>query len=114
MDYYHFNGNQTVWSNFNYTSFNLLDYYKYSTNSQFIEAHYVHNFSGIFLSRVPLIRKAKLNEIAGFHCISSETLPMYYEISVGVEKLDALRVDFVTGYSNQTKISSGIRLGLQF
>jgi len=48
MDWYHFNGNQTLFSGFGLNDFQLLDYYTNSVNTQFIEAHFEHNFQGFF------------------------------------------------------------------
>jgi hypothetical protein len=114
MDYHHFNGNLTYFSTFAPQTFNLLPYYTYSTNKQFIEAHYEHNFGGFILNKLPLIRKLKLNEVAGVHYISCNTLPQYVEVFFGLEKLRAVRVDFVTAFAKDQKVSAGIRFGLKF
>jgi hypothetical protein len=119
MDYHHFNGNLTYFSSFALQNFNLLPYYEYSTNGQYVEAHYEHNFGGFILNKLPLIRKLKLNEVAGIHYISSSTvngnsLPQYMEVFVGLEKLRVMRVDFVTAFAKDQKVSAGIRLGLKF
>jgi hypothetical protein len=113
MDFYHFSGNQTLYSSFVLTNFNLLDYYEHSTNGAFVEAHLEHGFGGLFLNKVPLLRKLKLKEVAGIHYISTETLPQYLEVFVGLEKLRLVRVDFVTAFSSNIKVSSGIRFGLK-
>jgi len=114
MDYYHFNGNQTLFSTFTLNSFDLLDYYKYSTTGAFIEAHYEHNFGGFILNKFPLIRRLKLDEIVGVNYLSSNTLPEYFEFFFGIEKFQFLRVDFVMAYSKNTQTGTGIRIGLKF
>lgn len=113
MDFYHFSGNQTLYSSFVLTNFNLLDYYTYSTNGAFLEAHLEHGFGGLFLNKIPLLRKLKLKEVAGIHYISSEVLPQYLEVFVGLEKLRLVRIDFVTSFSSNVKLTSGFRFGLK-
>ena len=113
MDYNHFFGNQTVYSNFTFTSFQLLDYYAYSTKNYFIEAHYEHDFSGFILNKFPLLRKLKLNELAGVHYLYTEKNPNYFEIFAGLEKLRAVRVDYVSSFQNGKYIASGFRFGLE-
>jgi hypothetical protein len=130
-DYYHFDGNQTIFlkksrnnANQNQESialagFNLLPYYQYSTISDFLEAHAEHHFNGWIINKIPLIRKTKFKEVVGVHYLSTKGLNQYVELSVGIEKIGIpgvlpgfLRIDFVTAYSSQTKLSSGLRIGL--
>ena len=113
MDYYHFSGNKTIFSNFDFTDFQLLDYYTYSTNSSFIEAHYEHDFGGFILNKFPLLRKLKVNELAGIHYLHTEKLPNYIEVFVGIEKLNLLRIDFVSSFTDKGHAMTGIRLGLK-
>ncbi len=113
MDANHFNGNQTFISGFRLTDFKLLNYYLYSTTDPFYEAHAEHNFGGFILNKIPLIRKLKLNEIAGFHFLHTELLKNYYELSFGIEKLDVLRVDFVTSFADGKKAHAGFVFGIK-
>ena len=112
IDYHHFKGNQTIFSVFDNTSFNLLDYYTYSTNNYFLEAHLEHNLGGLLLKKIPLIRKLKLNEVVGIHYMKSNTLSNYFEFSVGIEKLRLVRLAFVSSFLNGKHHNTGIRLGL--
>lgn len=112
MDWYHFNGNQTLYSGFGLSDFQLLEYYATSTNKQFIEGHLEHNFLGLILNQIPLIKKLKLQEVGKLSVLTSDGKNTYGELSIGVQRL-GFRVDFVTGFSNQSKISSGIRIGIQ-
>jgi hypothetical protein len=113
MDWYHFNGNQTLFSGFALADFQVLDYYSNSTNKQFIEGHFEHNFGGFFLTKIPLIRKLKLQEMGKVSVLTNDGKNEYAELSVGLQRL-GFRVDYVTGFSNQKKISSGIRIGINF
>jgi hypothetical protein len=113
MDYYHFIGNKTLFSNFGLSNFQLLDYYTYSTKKQFIEGHWEHNFVGLFLNKVPLLKKLKLQEIGKISVLTTDGINSYSEISIGVKRL-GFRADFVTSFSNQQKLSNGIRIGIEF
>jgi len=113
MDWYHFNGNQTLFSGFGLNDFQLLEYYTASTRSNFIEGHFEHNFGGLILSKIPLIKKLKLQEMGKASILTTDGKNIYGELSVGIKRL-GFRADFVTGFSNQKKISSGIRVGIEF
>lgn len=113
VDYYHFMGNRTLWSAFELERFNLLDYYKHSTNGLFLEAHFQHNFAGFILNKIPLVRKLKLQEIGSVHFLTTDSIGQYAELSIGIQRLVA-RVDFVTSFSNRQKTGAGIRFGLLF
>src|SRR5207245_1089209 len=90
------------------------DYYKYSTNEDFVEAHGEYNFGGFLLNKIPLIRKLKLNEIAGVHFFSSDSGGKnYLETSFGIEKLRLLRADFVISFLDGKQVSTGFIIGLK-
>jgi hypothetical protein len=113
MDFYHFSGNQTLISNFDFSDFQLLDYYTYSTRDYFIEAHYEHDFAGFILNKLPLLRKLKVNELAGVHYLYTEKIHHYTEVFLGLEKLNLLRIDFVMAFSEDQKMQTGVRFGLK-
>jgi hypothetical protein len=113
MDYHHFNGNKTSFSTFGLNDFQLLDYYSPSTNDEFIEAHGEYNFGGFILNKIPLIRKLKLNEIAGVHYFRTPFVNNYFETSFGLEKLGFIRADFVLGFNENKKVSTGFIFGLK-
>ena len=113
MDYNHFFGNQTIFSDFSFMRFELLNYYAYSTKDYFIEGHYEHDFGGFILNKLPLLRKLKLNELAGVHYLHTEVLSNYYEIFMGIEKLNIVRADFVFSFLDNKQLMTGLRLGLK-
>jgi hypothetical protein len=113
MDVQHFNGNKTWFSGFRINDYKLLSYYDYSTTGQFVEGHAEQNFGGFILNKIPLIRKLKLNEIAGVHYLHVDQLKNYLELSFGFEKLDAFRVDFVTSFADGNHVSTGFVFGLK-
>jgi len=59
-DYQQFSGNQILFSHSGINTFLLLNYYQFSTYTEFVEGHFEHNFSGFILNKIPLIRKLKI------------------------------------------------------
>ena len=59
IDYKHFDGNQThISSEDMYVNrFNLMPYYRYSTNKDYFEGHIEHNFQGFVMNRLPVFKK---------------------------------------------------------
>ncbi len=113
MDYYHFLGNQTIWSTFPQQSFQLLNYYNYSTDNWFLEAHVEHHFGGFIFNKIPLVRRLKLTEVVGANWFMTATVPSYYEIYFGADKLGIIRVDFALGYMQNAEVSAGFRVGVR-
>lgn len=73
LDYQHFNGNQTrVGNGFYLNSFNLLPYYALSTNSNYAEGHFEHDFKGWILGKIPGINRLNYNLVLGAHFLSTE------------------------------------------
>ncbi|MFI5150172.1 MAG: DUF5686 and carboxypeptidase regulatory-like domain-containing protein [Bacteroidia bacterium] len=111
MDWYHFSANQTLFSRFATSDFQLLPYYTNSTNTHFVEGHIEHYFGGFIFNKIPLLKKLKLEEIIKASAFSTDGKNIYSEFSAGIERFK-FRVDFVEGFSNGKQISTGIRLGM--
>ena len=113
IDYRHFNGNQTIFSNFLPGSFKLMSYYDYSTTGSYFTGHVEHRFGGFILNKIPLIRKLKLNEVVGIHYLHTDELDSYTELSFGLEKLGIFRIDFVTSFTDGGHSKVGFVLGIK-
>ncbi|MGV3539073.1 MAG: DUF5686 family protein [Rufibacter sp.] len=114
MDFRHFEGNRTILSG-DFSGFQLLDYYRYSTSKTYVEAHYSHHFNGFILNKVPLLRKLKWQEVGSVNYLHTASAGHYLEVGVGLEHLfKVFRVDFFTGFQEREKIGSGIRIGYGF
>lgn len=113
MDYRHFNGNQTWVVTGDYlNSFKLLPYYTYSTNRYYAEAHAEHHFNGFIFNKLPLIKRTKIQEVAGFHFLSNDKLANYYELNFGIENIfKVMRFDYVLAYGIGGKVSNGFVVG---
>ncbi|AYL99216.1 DUF5686 and carboxypeptidase regulatory-like domain-containing protein [Mucilaginibacter celer] len=110
MDYNHFLGNQGTTFDPTYVgSFHFLPFYTYSTNGAFLEAHYQHNFAGSLFNHIPLLRKAKLEEIIGANYLTTKNNRNYREFYIGVQRL-IFRVDYGISYAGDKKYLQGFRI----
>jgi hypothetical protein len=112
-DYKQFNGNEELFAKGGIDSFLLLNYYTFSSSTEYIEGHFEQNFSGFILNKIPLIRKLKLQEIVDVNYLSTSTLKNYTELGFGVQYLN-FRVMYGTSFNSGSKTNSAIRLGIGF
>ena len=119
MDYHHFNGNQTHFTEGSYLNmFNNLPYYKMSTNKSYAELHAEHNFEGFILNKIPLLNKLNFNLVLGAHALSTETYKPYQEFTIGLNnigwgKFRFLRVDYLRSYQSGF-VDDAIIFGVSF
>ena len=119
MDYKHFYGNETfLGTTQNYLqNFNLLPYYAYSTNRNFIELHAEHNFNGFIANKIPLFNKLKWHFVVGGHALYTHENKAYYEIGAGLDNIGfrnfrPFRVDFFQSF-NGTRQTNGIVISVK-
>jgi hypothetical protein len=112
-DLKHFNGNKTWFSSFRIDDFKNLEYYTYSTSGPFYELHGEHNFGGFILNKIPLLRKLRLQEIAGVHFLHTRRLNSYCEVSLGIEKLGIIRAELFTSFADGKRSSVGFIVGIK-
>jgi len=110
-DYKQFSGNQVLFYQQGISKFLLLDYYHFSTYTQYVEGHFEHNFSGFILNKLPLIRKLKLQEIVDVNYLTTPNLKNYTEVGVGVEYF-GFRLMYGQSYNSGTNIHSALRVSL--
>ncbi|MCX2572959.1 DUF5686 and carboxypeptidase regulatory-like domain-containing protein [Pedobacter sandarakinus] len=113
LDYKHFAGNISTIFPPNLRKFQYLDFYQFSTNQQYFEAHLEHNFAGFFLNKVPILRKAKLEEFIGGGYLSSPEKRNYKEFYFGIQRL-VLRASYGFAYDGATKLTQGFRISYGF
>jgi hypothetical protein len=112
-DYKQFSGNEVLLYEAGINKFLLLDYYRFSTYTQYVEGHFEHNFSGFILNKLPLIRKLKLQEIVDVNYLSTPNLKNYTEVGVGLQYL-GFRLMYGRSYNSGSNITSALRLGIGF
>lgn len=109
----HFRGNNSTIFPPNLRKFRFLDFYQYSTDKHFAEAHIEHNFAGFFLNKIPLLRKLKLEEIVGASYLTQPNKKNYKEFYFGVERL-GFGVSYGYSYDGSKKVDQGFRIAYQF
>jgi hypothetical protein len=90
-----------------------LNYYNFSTYTEYIEGHLEHNFSGFILNKIPLIRKLKLQEIIDVNYLTTPTIKNYTELGAGIQYLN-FRLMYGRSFNSGNNVTSAIRLGLSF
>lgn len=114
-DFEHFSGNITFLARFTLGNYQLLDYYRFSTQKSYVMGHYEHHFNGFIINKMPLLRKTKVQAVATINYLSSPHLSNYTEWGIGLEHiLKILRVDFFTSYIRDDHQAYGIKVGLGF
>ena len=111
-DYHHFARMQTLMENDSRNSFLFPDYYLSATPDRYFEAHVEHNFSGFLLNKVPLIRKLKLQELAGLNYMAAPAYPNYREWYLGVQWLN-FRMYHGWSYTSLGLQSQGFRFSMR-
>jgi len=115
IDFKHFNGNRTPFAKFDLRNFQLLDYYFYSTDGDYYTAYYEHHFNGFIFNKIPLIRKTKIQAVAGVNFLYTDASRSYFEFGLGVEHIFKIaRVDVFTNLLDGKRQSTGVRLGIGF
>ena len=112
-DYKQFSGGQSFFFNADLGSFHFLNFYTYSTDKQYFEAHYEHNFAGYFLGKVPLLRRLRLEEIIGGSYLRQEILPGYKEYYIGLKR-SVVRLDYGFAYGENIPVVQGLRFTYNF
>jgi len=74
-----FRGNQTIAYN---EDFNVMRYYEFIVD-EYVTFHYDHEFGGLFMNRLPWIKKYKLRNHAGFRLASGSLQAQHVEKAIG-------------------------------
>lgn len=112
-DYMQFSGGQSFFFNAYLGGFHFLNYYTYSTDHPYFEAHLEHNFCGFFLSHVPLLNKLNLQEIVGGSFLNQGQLPDYEEVYFGLKR-SVVRLDYGFAFGRFNNRIQGFRLSFNF
>lgn len=114
-DFQHFTGNQTLLSSKSYQAFQLLEYYKYSTQDRYLEGHYAHHFNGFVMNGIPLINRLKAQLVLSANYLWTPQALNYLELGIGLENIFKIyRVDIITSIQEGQQMSIGARIGFGF
>jgi hypothetical protein len=109
----HFRGNNSLFSIPELRKFQFLDFYLFSTDREYVEAHFEHNFSGLLTNKVPILRKAKLEEIVGASYLSQPIKRNYTEFYFGFQRL-IFRATYGFAYDGSKRVEHGFRFSYGF
>lgn len=112
-DFKHFSANRAMFFPPNLRKFRFLDFYQYSTNEHYFEAHLEHNFSGFILNKIPLLRKLKLEEVVGINYLTQPQKKNYKEYYFGIQRL-AFGISYGFAYDGNRKVDQGFRFAYSF
>lgn len=119
-DEFHFNGNQTIFSNSSRfdRSFMLLPYFLYSGTSTFMEVHWNHHFDGWFFQKIPLLRAFGWHLNTGGRALFRDHRDTYYEGSLGISNIGInifrfLRLDYAWAFEGGKIKEQGLLVGLR-
>jgi hypothetical protein len=114
MDYSHFNGNQIP---IDYTdpmkTYQLLDYYKYSTSGTYLGLHTHLSMKKFVLTQIGWLNLIGIREGISFNYLKTEFSPHYYELGYAVENIGRFfKLGVFTNFENDQYIGYGVRIGL--
>ncbi len=113
-DLRHFNGTRTRITDQQLSSFLLLDYYIHSTAGRFAEAHVEYNMATMLTSKIPLLRRLRLQEILGGHYLHTPATGHYAELHGGLQ-WNNIRVMYArsVGLRSTGAAREAVRIGLR-
>jgi hypothetical protein len=115
FDYQHFDTSPILLARGENMLFLNLPYYAHSTNGNFVEGHFEHNFGGFLMKKLPLVRKGTATFVVkASYLYTSQNAqvskPIHYaEMSVGITKIfKILRIDVVRSWKSDWATQEGI------
>jgi hypothetical protein len=94
-------------------SFQLLDYYKYSTADQYIEGHIHYKSRLLLLKRLPIISKRIWTENLYVNYLTTPSLNNYVELGYGIGNIMALgNLGVFTSFENGKYQSVGVKVSI--
>jgi hypothetical protein len=112
-DYFQFLGGESFFFSASLGTFHFLNYYTYSTDKPYFEAHLEHNFTGSLFSHIPLLSELHLQEIIGGSFLAQGTLPDYKEVYFGVKRT-VFRLDYGLVFGRYSATIQGFRFFYSF
>ncbi|MEM8908053.1 MAG: DUF5686 family protein, partial [Bacteroidota bacterium] len=113
-DYQHFAGNQTILVTADpIGSYRLLDYYRYSTNDVYVNAHAHYQFRKFLATQFLWVQFLGIKENVFVNYLHADTNPQYFELGYSIDNiLRFLRLELVTAFVDGKYDTFGIRIGI--
>jgi len=114
MDYEHFGGNRTLFTNMGTVSnYRFLDYYKFSTKGSYVSGIIHYQFRKFLLTQLPMLRFSGVRENLFFNYLKTSHSPDYWEAGYSLDNLFRIfRVELGAGFENGDYSRGGLRLGV--
>jgi hypothetical protein len=109
----HFRGNNSLTALPDLRKFQFLDFYQYSTDRHYFEAHLEHNFAGLLTNKIPLLRKLKLEELLGGNYLTQPLKKNYKEYYFGLQRL-IFRATYGFAFDGSKQVQHGFRISYGF
>ncbi len=113
-DYKHFGGNRTIFANMGVASnYRFMDYYQYSTQSQYISSIVHYQFRKFLLTQLPMLRFSGVRENIFFNYLKTQNAPHYWEVGYSLDNLFRIfRLEMGAGFENGKYSRGGVRFGI--
>jgi hypothetical protein len=114
MDYKHFIGNLTPFVTTDPVgSFRLLDYYKFSTNKEYLTVNMHYHWRKFLITRIPYVRMAGITENIFVNYLATPNSGNYTELGYGLDGiLRIFRLEGAAAFENGTYQNVGFRIGI--
>jgi hypothetical protein len=115
-DWQHFNGRETLIDQVERMQFLLLPYYTSYSQAQFAEGHLRYHLSTLLTSKIPLLRKIKIQEHLGISAYTTSDRGQYAEAQAGLQWGPVMLMygRRLTAPAHLLTPKHGIRVGLRF
>jgi hypothetical protein len=100
-----------------FSSFNLLPYYEFSTDKYYIQFNFRHHFNGFIFDKIPLLNKTSLKMVTGCSGLYEHYKGQYIEPFVGIENfrigpLQLFDIDYTWSFDKNGYRDQGITVRL--
>ena len=114
MDFKHFGGNRTIFTSMGAASeYRLLDYYRYSTDGNYVGGIFHYQFRKFLFTQLPMLRFTGVRENIFLNYLKTDHSPHYMEVGYSLDNLWRIfRVEFAAGFENGAYVNSGPRFGI--
>lgn len=114
VDYQHFDGNRTIFSSLKPAgAFRLLDYYAFSTNSNYFAAHTHYQFRKFLFTQLPELRFSGMRENIFLNYLKHEHSPHYWEVGYSLDQVfKVLRIEVAASFMDREYQEVGLRIGI--
>ncbi len=113
-DYKHFLGNQTIFSTTDPVgSFRLLDYYAFSTNDAYLNAHVHYQFRKFLVSQIFEVQLLGIKENIFVNYLNTDFSQNYFEVGYGIDNIARIfRLEFISSFQDGNYLDFGVRIGI--